>query len=273
MKFSGKVAVIMSVYKNDNFYFLKNSIESIISQDYSGIRLFIFRDGVVSDDIQSYLESMKLLGVKVINSNSNRGLANGLNTLIDEVLSTREYDYIARMDSDDISRPNRISRQVSFMESDKSVDVCGTSCREFGASFSLNEKHLPTSHSELLDFSITRCPFIHPSVMFRSSVFEGGIRYPTNTSLTEDMALWFELLNRGCKFANINEVLIDYRLDERTIQRRKGFDKAISEVKIRLYNMFKLQRFSMKALSLILARFVFHLLPDYAMRLVYKKAR
>ncbi len=115
------------------------------------------------------------------------------------------------------------------------MDVCGTSCHEFGASFSLDEKHLPKGHDQLVEFSITRCPFIHPTVMFRSSVFEKGHRYPTNTSLTEDMALWFQLLKSGCVFANLNDVLLDYRLNENTINRRHGIGKAFSEIRIRFF--------------------------------------
>ncbi len=272
-KDSKKVAVIMSVYKNDNLYFFMRSVESILEQNYKNIFLFIFIDGPVSSQVKKYLDEIKSPLVMIFSSKVSLGLAKGLNVLIDKLISLDDFEYIARMDSDDISYKSRIARQVEFLNSNLSIDVCGTSCREFGASFALEEKHLPITHQELLDFSIVRCPFIHPSVMFRRRVFETGIRYPTDTALTEDMALWFELLLSGFKFANINEVLLDYRLNENTIKRRKGMDKALSEVKIRLYYMFKLKRISFKSILLILSRFAFHLLPDSLMKYAYKNVR
>ncbi|EOI0111634.1 glycosyltransferase [Vibrio cholerae] len=269
-----KVAVIMSVYKNDRLCYLEDAVNSLLSQSYPSLKIFILRDGPVPYNIQSYLDLIaKYPNVLIFPQELNSGLAHGLNYLIEIILGNGKFDLIARMDADDISRNDRILRQVEFLSMNPDIDVCGTSCREFGASFALEEKHLPISHQELLDFSIIRCPFIHPSVMFRRRVFETGIRYPTDTALTEDMALWFELLVNGFKFANINEVLLDYRLNENTIKRRKGMDKALSEVKIRLYYMFKLKRISFKSIILILSRFAFHLLPDSLMKYAYKNAR
>lgn len=109
--------------------------------------------------------------------------------------------------------------------------------------------------------------------MFRTKVFLDGIRYPANALLTEDMALWFYLLSLGLKFANINEVLLDYRLNEDTLSRRMGAKKALNEVKIRTRNMFVLKRISFKNVMLIASRFVFHLMPLYFVKLAYSKAR
>lgn len=269
-----KVAIIMSVYRSDNKAELELAVNSMLSQTYKNIDIFLYRDGEVPSDVQCYLDSLSLKdNINVIEGSINSGLANALNKLIDLIVNLGYYEYIARMDADDISRPQRIERQVEFLNANDDIHVCGTSCREFGASFALSEKHLPQTHNELRDFSITRCPFIHPSVMFRSSIFHSGIRYPTNTSFTEDMALWFELLSQGYKFSNINEVLLDYRLNESTVGRRKGLDKAVSEVRLRFYYMLKLHSLSIKSVFLIFSRFAFHLLPDFLMRFAYKNAR
>lgn len=109
--------------------------------------------------------------------------------------------------------------------------------------------------------------------MFRSVVFIAGNRYGTDTTLTEDMELWFSLLKKGYRFGNINEVLLDYRLNENTIERRKGTDKAWSEVRIRISNMFALNKFSLKNLLLICSRILFHVMPSTLIKLAYKKAR
>ncbi|HBY86124.1 MAG TPA: glycosyl transferase [Colwellia sp.] len=270
-----KVAVIMSVYRSDSLEFLKDAVNSIIAQTYNEVSFFIYRDGVVPPEVDEYLKFIELTykNIILIVSESNSGLAYALNMLIDHIILDGSFSYIARMDSDDISRTERINKQVDFFECNSRVDVCGTSCREFGASFALEAKHLPESHEELLDFSITHCPFIHPSVMFSVDVFSSGIRYPTDTSLTEDMALWFVLLNKGVRFSNLNEVLIDYRLNENTIERRSGWDKAWSEFRIRYTNMLSLNKVSFRNIMLVSARLVFHLLPNSVMKLAYRKAR
>lgn len=269
---NNKISVIMSVYKYDCHLFLKKAIESIINQTIK-CDLLIYVDGGVDNKIKDVLSYYnEKYNVKIFFNAVNRGLAFGLNYMIQYSIE-HGYEYIARMDSDDISRCNRIEKQVYFLEANKNIDVLGTSCREFGASFALDEKHLPKTHEELLNFSITRCPFIHPSVMFRSSIFEKEVRYPENTVLTEDMALWFLLLNNGYQFANINEILLDYRLNENTINRRKGFKKAMSEINIRTKNMISLKQVNIKNISLIGARIVFHLMPSSLVKLAYKKAR
>ncbi|QXW28241.1 glycosyltransferase [Aeromonas sanarellii] len=272
MSRSKKVAVIMSVYKNDKLVFLTDAVDSILNQSYE-CDFFIYRDGLVDESIQAYLDHLSNNPrVNIFSSDVNHGLAFALNNLIDKVIE-RKYDYIARMDSDDISRPERLSKQIEFLDKNIDIGVCGTSCKEFGASYSLAEKHLPQSHNELVDFSIVRCPFIHPTVVFRIGVFSDGVRYPTKTHFTEDMALWFHLLKNGVKFYNINEVLLEYRLDELTIARRHGFDKAKSEFSLRIKNMLEMRKVSIRNVVMISSRLAFHILPISIMKWMYKSFR
>lgn len=267
-----KVAVIMSVYRSDDAIAFREAANSILNQTYP-CDLYIYRDGPVPESIQTVIDEVSINEkVQCIQVESNLGLAKSLNTLLDTVLAL-DYEYIARMDSDDISRKRRIEKQIAFFNENTEVDVCGTSCREFGATYALEEKKLPLTHAELLNFSIARCPFIHPTVMFRSNVFKSGTRYPTETVFTEDMALWFELLKLGHRFGNLDEVLLDYRLSENTIERRKGADKALSEIRIRMKNMFLLKQYSFINTLLICSRLVFHLMPSFLVKLAYKKAR
>lgn len=264
----------MSVYKSDAFDDINRAIISILNQTKSNVTLFIYRDGPVSPEVDDLLLSFSMKdNVKLINGSINKGLAYAMNSLIDLVNLDETFHFVARMDSDDISLPFRLERQVIFMINNPLVDVCGTSCREFGASFSLEEKHLPISHDELLNFSVTRCPFIHPTVMFRRNVFLNGTRYPTNTKLTEDMALWFSLLRQGFRFANLNEILLEYRLNENTIARRSGFKKGFNEFSLRLKFMFDMHKVSFKNLTLVFFRLFFHLLPESFIKFLYKNAR
>ncbi|MBW9393706.1 glycosyltransferase [Enterobacter roggenkampii] len=270
-----KVAVIMSLYLKDEPKQVDLAIKSILSQSVVDFDLFLYCDGPISVELARLIHefSINYCNVYLFKSDENKGLAHALNFLIDRVVELELYDYIARMDGDDISYPDRLYFQVSFLTQHADIDVCGTSCREFGSEFALNKKHLPKSHSDLINFSISRCPFIHPTVMFRTSVFKSGIRYPENTDLTEDMALWFKLLEFGFKFSNLNEILLDYRISDDTINRRRGGGKAISELKIRIKYMFILKKISLLNFILVIAKFFFHLLPPVLMKLAYKFAR
>jgi glycosyltransferase involved in cell wall biosynthesis len=267
-----KIAVIMSVYKSDDPFSLELAINSILNQDYP-CQLYIYSDGILTDDLQSILSVFSFNSkVTILSSKINNGLAFALNTLIDNVVS-KGYDFIARMDSDDISRHDRLSKQVNFLISNPDISVCGTFCSEFGSSYSLDEKKLPVEHNDLLRFCIARCPFIHPTVMFRNSLFVLGYRYPLNTPLTEDMAFWFLLLHHGFRFANVGEVLLDYRLNENTIERRRGLSKSINETKLRFYYMVVLKQITILNIFYIFSRFFFHLLPSSFVKLLYRRFR
>lgn len=267
-----KTAVIMSVYRSDDPAHLREAVISILSQS-EPCHLYLYRDGIVGGELQNVLDSFSKEGaVRYYCDDVNMGLARSLNRLID-VLIVEDYEYVARMDSDDISAPERLRKQVRYLNRKSNVDVCGTFAREFGASYALSLKSLPTEHNKLVDFSISRCPFIHPTVMFRSNVFRSGYRYPVNTTLTEDMAFWFELLDAGFTFGNLGEVLLDYRLSESTVGRRRGIKKGWSEFIIRLRYLIKLRRFSLANFSKVFFRLVFHLLPVTLLRSAYRFLR
>lgn len=271
---TNNIAVIMSVYKNDNLDKLKESILSITNQKNASPIIFIYIDGLVADDVFCYLS--KLNASKKIHlyySKINNGLAYALNLLINKALAYDNINYIARMDSDDISLPNRLSLQKYFLDNHDEIDILGTACKEFGAPYALDKKTLPKTHIELVDFSITRCPFIHPTVMFRRNVFDNGNRYPTGTHFTEDMAFWLDLIYKGYKLHNLSDVLLKYRLTQETLSRRKGLSKARSEISLRLGYMFLLNKTSFKNVILINSRILFHLLPVKLTSFLYKNLR
>ncbi|WP_429157980.1 glycosyltransferase [Aeromonas veronii] len=262
----------MSVYHSDSHELLTKAIDSILQQTVS-CDLYLYQDGVIPDELQNALNKYsECQNVRFFHDDENKGLAYSLNFLIEHLLSG-DYEFVARMDSDDYSYPQRLERQLLFFDSEKDVSVCGTFCREVGASYALEKKTLPVSHCELLNFSVSRCPFIHPSVMFRIDVFKHGYRYPTTTKLTEDMALWFQLLESGFKFGNVDEVLMDYMLTEDTVERRRGAGKAFSEFSLRMKYMIILKKVSLRNFFLVSSRLLFHFLPVSILRLAYKLAR
>ncbi|MFG6661052.1 glycosyltransferase [Sulfitobacter sp. 915] len=257
------------MYAKDCLVFLRESIISCMNQSVP-CDLYLYVDGVVREEVVEYLVALESQrNVYVFWSGECRGLAVGLNFLIEKVVE-ESYPFVARMDSDDIARANRISEQLKFMELNSDVDVCGAFAREFGAPFALEVKRLPLIHEELYDFSITRCPFIHPTVIFRAKVFRDGFRYPENSHFTEDMALWYLLLKNGFKFGNVNQVLLDYRISSATLKRRLGFRKSWSEARMRAIYMISLNRFSLRNLLLLVVRFLWHLSPRSVATIGYR---
>lgn len=269
------VAIIMSVYANDDLAQLKLAVDSILAQSYDNFNFLIYGDGPISEGVSSYLNKIKDSNkVFLFEREVNYGLAKSLNFLIDTVL--REFpkvQFIARMDSDDISHPKRIAEQVRYFEKYPATSVCGTACSEFGSEAANEFNHVHRHHEDILRLSVTKCPMVHPTVMFRKRLFEKGFRYPTNTRFTEDVALWFELLSAGVVFGNIDEPLLRYRLTDDTIRRRLGFKKGISEFSLRIQFMFKLKQFSFKNTLLVFSRLVFHLLPFKLVKYLYKTTR
>lgn len=264
----------MSVYKNDRLEYIKDAITSVYQQEDVTPLIFVYVDGNIPQAEFDYLTNLSSENViSIIFSDENKGLSFALNTLIDKVLTFPGIEYIARMDSDDISLPKRLKMQRDFLEFHPTIDVLGTGGEEFGSDYALTEKKLPSNSEELVNFSITRCPFIHPSVMFRRRVFEQGNRYPTHTCFTEDMAFWLELLYKNYKFHNLSDILLKYRLEKDTVIRRAGLSKAKSEVSLRMGYMFLLNKVSLRNFLLIYSRYFFHLLPPKLMGIAYKHFR
>jgi glycosyltransferase involved in cell wall biosynthesis len=203
-----KVSVIMSIY-NTNLNYVKQAIASIINQSYKNFEFIIFDDG--SDiDYNSIIESFRDRRIIYKKNQYNRGLAYSLNRAID----LSRGDYIARMDADDISLPNRFVEMIKFMENNKEIDIAGSYYKEIGCGHRivvLEDKDKYIRPSMLFDN-----PIAHPSVFFRASSIEKyGIRYDENI-LPEDFNLWvsLSLSHKEIKFANVNRVLMFYRMHE-----------------------------------------------------------
>ncbi|QCA17952.1 glycosyltransferase [Citrobacter freundii] len=266
------VAVILSVYNSEKPDYLHQSLSSLFAQTMS-VDIYLYIDGIINDSLEYVICSFETQSnFYIVRGQENKGLAFALNALIDVTLS-KNYQYIARMDTDDVSRLSRIEQQFKFMEERSDIDVLGGYCHEFGSKYALELKKVPIEHDELKKYSIVRCPFIHPTVMFRSSVFKDGYRYPLDTKFTEDMALWFCLLDKGYHFHNIPEILLDYRLNENTFSRRRGLRKAMSEFSIRFKYMIRLKEFNVKRSAALMIKFIFHILPLFIIRYAYKKHR
>ncbi|MDV5059493.1 glycosyl transferase, partial [Vibrio diabolicus] len=119
---------------------------------------------------------------------------------------------------------------------------------------------------------IKRCPFNHPSVMFRMSVFEDGFRYKSELMNTQDYYLWVDLLAAGKNFANINEPLLMFRINE-SFHSRRGFKKAMNDLNSRIYAFKKLDVLNLSNIIHTISLFLLRIAPTSIKKWAYKTLR
>ena len=205
-----KVSVLMPVYNTEESY-LKQAIESILNQTYTNFEFIIINDGSTNNSkeiIQSYDDRR----IRYFEQ-ENKGLIYTLN----RGLSLCKGDYIARMDSDDISLPRRFEKQVKVLDNNRNIGIVGCiykkiSKNEFSGDAIVRLVEFP----KYLDLLQT-CQLAHPAVMFRRSLFEEfNLKYSIDYPHAEDYELWSRLI-KFTDFYNIQELLLLYRLHNRRI--------------------------------------------------------
>ena len=200
------VSVIMSVYNAEKY--ISEAIQSILIQTYSDFEFIIIDDGSTDDSLKIIKKNAKIDERINFISRENKGLVASLN----EGILKSKGKYIVRMDADDISLPNRILEQVTFMETNQQVGVCGTWIESFVGS-KKGSKHKYSNNNKYLKARLlfSTC-FAHPSVIIRKSVLiDNNLFYDKDYLHAEDFEFWTRLAN-VTHFSNINKVLLKYRI-------------------------------------------------------------
>lgn len=230
------IAVIMSLYKNDRLEYVKLAVESILGQTFNEFDFYIQYDGPIHEDIDHYLDSLNDERVIIRKRSENKGLAYSLNELLSIVMPLG-YEFIARMDADDISMHERFEKQIVYLKSHTDVDMVGCAINEIDENGNNRGKvtRYPCEPDESRAFFAKRNPVAHPTVMFRRSFFDkAGWQYPTDFVRNEDTRLWHEGYKHGCVIANLPDILLNFRMtDSMFKQRRNGRKFAQSQLKLR----------------------------------------
>lgn len=230
-----RIVVLLSVYKNDNPEHLKLSIDSILNQTYQEFLLLVGVDGAVAVGLAEVLHGYEADGrVKVFWFKENRGLTAVLNNLLEEGKNLNPM-YLARMDADDISKTDRFEKQVRYLEEHKDLDVIGGAIEEMNYDGSLNGKviHYPLTHDECFRFFATRNPLAHPAVMFNAKFFDKVESYNASFKKNQDTELWYRAFKAGCKFGNLEDVVLTFRVSKDMYKRRGGTKFAKEVLKLR----------------------------------------
>lgn len=202
------VSVIIPCYNASKY--VEQAVRSVMEQTYQNLEILVAND-CSTDNTLEILEKLALEDsrITVVKNDSNLKIVKTLNKLIG--LATGKY--IARMDADDISLPERIEKQVEFLECNSEYAMCGTNA------FHINEEgievgssRLPLSYEDNKFFLAYYSTFYHPTIMLKADIYKQNL-YLENFLYAEDYELWCRLFfDKNVKAANLEQRLFNYRV-------------------------------------------------------------
>ena len=229
METVGKYSVLMSVYVKEKAIFLREAMNSIWDQTVPTDDFVLVCDGPLTAKLDAVIGEMEKAypgTLQVVRLEKNGGLGNALNTGIRYC----KNELVARMDSDDISRPDRCERQLAVFMSQPEISICSGIVEEFSVSPDQTEARRvpPETQEDILSFAKKRNPFNHPCVMYKKSAVEkaGGYR---DFYLLEDYYLWIRMLQNGSIGYNLQQPLLWMRAGSEMYKRRAGIRYAKSQ--------------------------------------------
>ena len=228
MNNADKYSVLMSVYHKENPEYLRAAMNSIWEQTVKTDDFVLVCDGPLTPELDAVIAEMQEEHpeLTVVRLAKNGGLGNALN----EGMKHCKNDLVARMDSDDISRPDRCERQLAVFRDYPEVSIVSGVVEEFTQSTEQidSRRVLPETHKEILDFARKRNPFNHPCVMYRKAAVEAAGGYK-DFYLLEDYYLWIRMLQNDAIGYNIQEPLLWMRAGSDMYKRRSGLRYARSQ--------------------------------------------
>lgn len=226
---SPAVSVVMSVYNGERW--LKEAIESVLCQTFTDFEFIIVDDGSIDQSPEIIREYASRDSRIIVITKENSGLAESLNAGIERA---RGY-WIARMDADDICKPDRFQKQVSYLKKytnialvSGAVEYIDESGEIFGRTYPITS--INQIKKRILNFGNI---IVHPAVMMRRDAVNSCGGYCAGLTTVEDSHLWRKLLRKNFDLSILPDVLIYYRISGFAISNRKKTDKLsylISEV-------------------------------------------
>ena len=225
-------SVLMSVYYKENSEYLKQAIESIQAQTFPTDDFVLVCDGPLNQELDSVIkkkqQEMKNI-LNVVRLKKNAGLGNALNKGIQQC----KNELVARMDSDDISYPDRCEKQLMVFNTYPEISVCSGIVEEFATNPKVVESRRvpPETQEEIREFAKVRNPFNHPCVMYKKPDVEDVGSYK-DFYLLEDYYLWVRMIMAGYQGYNLQEPLLHMRAGTDMYMRRGGLKYAKTQEKL-----------------------------------------
>ena len=232
----------MSIWRGDEAHQVKQAIDSILAQNRQPEEFILVKDGPVSENIETCLDSYKHYKlIKILELKTNKGRGEARNHAISHTTS----DIIMIMDADDISRKNRIAVQLDTLIT-RRLDLLGGFIEEFSDKIgdSGTVIYVPLDQKEIEYVVRFRSAFNHVTIMFQKKLFEKINGY-SNLNYVEDWDFYLRAVDAGARVANISEILVDVRT---AVWRRQSFKYFAEEVTVS-YRAFKRRQISLLVFS------------------------
>jgi glycosyltransferase involved in cell wall biosynthesis len=226
---SGLVSVLFPVHRESEF--LLDALDSILQQSYTELEVLFLDNSEFGINSIKYSTDKR---IRHLSLPSTFGLSETLNAGI----ANASGEFVARMDFDDISRIDRIEKQVKFLGENPDIAICGTFIEVFGSAIDDNISpggiaSRPVNPEEMKNYLINKNPLFHPTVMFRGDFLQkSGLRYDPRYDSAEDFDFWMRA-SRETKIANLPEPLLKYRLHGSQYSRIDTANSNFKALKVR----------------------------------------
>lgn len=205
-----KISVLMPIW-NTKIAYLKAAIESVLNQTFSDFEFIILNDSPENKELSAFVSTFNDKRIKYVENPQTLGVAASYNRLVGLASS----EYIAMMNHDDISMPERLQRQYEYLQNHPETALVGTAYKKFGEINRFKVVKNPADDSAIRSLLLFRAPIHHPTVMYRRTLLqENQIRYNEKFISLNDRQLYFDVAKYG-KLANMSDMLYKYRFHKK----------------------------------------------------------
>lgn len=226
-----KYSVLMSLYAKEKPEYLKQAVDSMLNQTVKPGEIVIVEDGPLNSALYAVLDEY---GDKITRVRNEKNL--GLGLALNVGLKACRNELVARMDTDDISKPKRCEEQLKYFVKNSETDIVGGDIAEFigEESHIVGKRVVPQSNEEIREYMKKRCAFNHMSVMYKKTAVEAAGGYQ-DWFCNEDYYLWIRMWLSGAVFGNTGTVLVNVRVGKEMYERRGGAKYFRSEKRLQDY--------------------------------------
>jgi len=259
------ISVVMATF-NDDATFLKIAIDSIIRQTLTDWEFIIVDDSTEQSTIDCLCNyASQDNRIRLIRNEQQLGFVASLN----KGVSLAQGQYIARMDGDDISYPDRFQKQVAFLQQNNQYDVVGSVINIIDGNGKVTSQiHFREKDIPLRLFTAFRCPMQHGSVIMRRKICDENVPlYDEQFQKAEDLELWLRLMKNGYKLYNIQEPLFCFRVLGNYAEKRNYRHFAFN-LRARLKNFT--WRYPFTGTVGIFMSVIYRFVPHFIKKRVYK---